>query len=304
MSTVETRKTEIRYRTTDLSRMRNRFIARRVMKTRTEECLDTSTGKMVEVECNELLFEKGTFIDDDVLTSIRFWQVEGSLDGKEIEVSNQRRLSFVERNSSLYPYKAAAKINDRKWSFLLYATSVANALIILTDYIELNFDGGFTVTDIKEMDYYIILIDSLKTPKKNRLETDIAYLNGDISVDEYADATSAESGEDEEVDNSLKLKFYQITSRIVGTDNDGCEETQNGSFIVQTYTAARANLIIGKWLQDQEQRRYLEAQKNPDRTYEPRQVESFIEKSKTIPIGRFIPVEFSQAYQDDNDDAR
>ncbi len=139
---VETRKSEIRYRTVDTARMRNKYIARNVTRTWKENFLDKDTGKTVEIDHHQVLFEKGTLITDDVLTSIKFWQEEGSLAGKEIEVSNQRRLSFAQRNGFLYPYKASAKINDKKSTFILYATSVANAVVILTDYIELNFQGG------------------------------------------------------------------------------------------------------------------------------------------------------------------
>lgn len=292
---VETKKSEVRYRTTDPDRMLNRYTARRVLKTWTETIIDKSTGKTKEIERNELLLEKGTLITSDVLASIRFWQEEGSLAGKEIEVSNQRRLSFVNKNTCLYPYKASAEINGKKWTFLMYATSVANALEILTDYIELNFEGGFTVSDVKELEYAIVLIDSLKKPHKKRLETEIDYINGnDIST-----KTDEDEDDEDDIDANLKLKFYQIQSRIVSLDAEAYESEQTGAFIVQTFTAARANLLIDKWLHDRMEERRREAQKNPDFTYEIKQMKSYIEESKTIPIGRFIPVEFSNVYRDE-----
>lgn len=40
---------------------------------------------------------------------------------------------------------------------------------------------------------------------------------------------------------------------------------------------------------------------DPERTFVKRQINSFIEESKVIPIGCFIPVEFSRAYNDSDD---
>jgi|GEM_PF-6442683 hypothetical protein len=297
---IETRKDEIRFRTSDVSRMRNFFTASRVIRRFKEEMFDENTGEKIQIDRTDLLFEKGTLLDDNAISQILFWQQEGTLDGVEIECTNQRRLSFVQRNNCLYPYKATAKIGDKKQTFLLYATSVANALEIVTDYIELNFTGGFTVSEVKEMDYFIILIDSMRTPRKDRLDIDVEYLWDGARVEEESAPGSLK--ESEEVDKNLKLKFYQIGVRIVFSDGDE-EQEQSGSFIVQTYTAARANLLIEKWLRDEEERRYRQALDNPDRSYTPRQVNSFIEESKTIPVGTFIPEEFSLAYHDEKDSA-
>lgn len=137
---IETRKTEIRYRTSDPERMLGRFIARRALKTWTEDFVDKDTDETISIERNEILFERGTYIDQDVLSSIRFYLQEGSL--TEIEVSNQKRLAMIDTNHSLYPYKAVVKIDDKRKTFLLYATSIANALVILVDYVELNYKAA------------------------------------------------------------------------------------------------------------------------------------------------------------------
>lgn len=128
-SIVESRKTECRYITDDPKRMLGKWIVRRVFKTWVEECQDKDSGEIVEIERNEVLLEKGTYIDEKQLASIEFFMQSGDI--KEIEVSNQNRQGILEVNTSLYPYKAAAKINGKRSTFLLYATSVANALVIL-----------------------------------------------------------------------------------------------------------------------------------------------------------------------------
>lgn len=62
---IETRKTEIRYRTSDPERMLGRFIARRALKTWTEDFVDKDTDEIISIERNEILFERGTYIDSD-----------------------------------------------------------------------------------------------------------------------------------------------------------------------------------------------------------------------------------------------
>lgn len=157
MKPIETRLNEVRYTTSDPHRMTNRFIAKRVLRTWTEDFMDKDTCEVVSMERSEILFEKGTYITPDILTQINFWMEAGAI--KEIEVSNQRRMSFEFPNSSLFPYKCSIKIGDRKRTYLLYATSVQNALLILTDYVELNDNGGFTVVEVKELDNFVVIID-------------------------------------------------------------------------------------------------------------------------------------------------
>lgn len=57
---VETRKNEIRYVTSDPSKMLNKYLAKRVIKTWEESFIDEDTGETVNIERNEVLFERGT----------------------------------------------------------------------------------------------------------------------------------------------------------------------------------------------------------------------------------------------------
>lgn len=90
---IETRKTEIRCKTSDPKRMLNKYIASRVLKTWKEDFVDDSTGEVVSIERNEVLFDKGTLIDQDTLAQIRFYMQEGSI--KEVEV--RTRSGFLSR---------------------------------------------------------------------------------------------------------------------------------------------------------------------------------------------------------------
>lgn len=300
---VESRKSEIRYKTNDPAKMLGKWVARRALRTWTEDFFDNETGRTVSIERNEVLLERGTYISQDVLSSITFMMQEGSLE--EVEVSNQNRQGMLLENRSLLPYKAVAKIDGKRKTFLLYANSVANALVIMVDYIELNYKGGFEITDIREMEYCVVIIDRLKSAEARRYELDAAYLKGNISMEDFVEATCdniTKGNPDEDKDDEGKKetkKFYQIGAHVVLHDDKEGDIEEDHTFIVQTFSAVRANMLIEKWLRDKQDERFRESLKHPERTFVKYQINSFIEESKIIPIGCFIPTNFSKVYSNE-----
>lgn len=303
---IESRKTEIRFVTSDPKKMLGKWVARRALKTWTEDFIDETTGKTVSVERNDVLLERGTYISQDVLCTINFMMQEGSLKG--VEVSNQNRQGTLLENRSIYPYKAVAKIDGKRKTFLLYANSIANALLILVDYIELHCKGGFEITDIKEMEFCVVIIDRLRSAEARKYELDTAYLKGEISMEDFVEATAENitegnpDAEDISNDNKETKKFYQIGAHVVLHDDKEGDIEEDHTFIVQTISAVRANMLIEKWLRDKQEERFRESLRHPERTFIKYQINSFIEESKIIPIGCFIPVDFSQVYNDRSDD--
>lgn len=285
---TETRKTELRYVTSDPKKMLNMYLAKRVLKTWTEDFVDESTGKVVSIERNEVLFERGTLIDQDVLTQIRFCMEADGI--KEVEVSNQKRMAFENENKCLYPYIAQAQIGDKKYKFLLYATGLDNVIAILKDYIELNYQSGFTLTMAKEFDSCIILTDNLKERKVDSASE--VYLKNEISSEEYLDAMDSENTENEEPKPDEK-KFYQIGTKVVFDD----EEERIQTFVVHTFSVDRAMMLITHWIKNKEDE-YAKQAKEKGYEYEKREIHTSIESAKPIPVGRFIPREFSMAYVD------
>ena len=229
---TETRKTEQRYATSDPKKMLNMYLAKRVLKTWTEDFVDESTGEVVSIERNEVLFERGTLIDQDVLTQIRFSMEADGI--KEVEVSNQKRMAFENENKCLYPYIAQAQIDDKKYKFLLYATGLENVIAILKDYIELNYQSGFTLTMAKEFDSCIILTDNLKERKIDNVS------------EEYLDETNSESSDEETKPN--EKKFYQIETKVTFDD----EEERTQTFVVHTFNVDRAMMLITNWIKHKE----------------------------------------------------
>ena len=284
---IETRKTEIRYVTSDPKKMLNMYLAKRVLKTWEESFIDEDTGETVTIERNEILFDRGTLIDQDTLAKIRFSMEADGI--KEVEVSNQNRLAFENENSVLYPYIAQAQIGDKKHKFLLYATGLENTCSILKDYIELNYQSGFTLTMAKEFDSCIILTDNLKERKVDSASE--AYLKDEISSEEYLDAIDTE--ETEEETKPSEKKFYQIETKVTFDD----EEERTQTFVVHTFNVDRAMMLISHWLKNKEEE-YEKQAKERGHEYEKKDIHTSIESAKPIPVGRFIPKEFSMAYVD------
>lgn len=296
---IETRKNEIRYTTSDPQRMLNKYTTSQILRTWQETAVGDD-GQKTSIERHEVLLDKGILITNSVLTEIKFWMQEGSI--KEIEVSNQNRMAYLQENTRMYPYKAAVTIDRKRYSFLLYALSAQNAIYILNDYVELNFSGGYNIIDLKELDFCVILVDKLKSVRQRNQELDVAYLNDEISMQEYVDGKLDESEEDSYEDgeeDTLKLKFYQIGAKITMRLDDIPDEEYNQTFIVQTFSAVRANLIIEKYLRDKQEERYLQSLSNPNVNFVRKYIISAIEESKIINVGRFIPRSFSEVYQED-----
>ena len=280
---VETRKTEIRYVTSDPKKMLNMYLAKRVLKTWEESFIDEDTRETLNIERHEILFERGTLIDQDLLAKIRFSMEADGI--KEVEVSSQKRLAFENENNYLYPYLAQAQIGDKKYKFLLYATGLENVCLILRDYIELNYQSGFTLTMAKEFDSCVILTDNLKERKVDDAtleELRDTFLLGDSATEEEEDE---ESKPDEK-------KFYQIETKITFD-----EEERIQTFVVNTFNVDRAMMLITHYLKNKEEECEKQA-KEKGHEFNKREIHAAIESAKPIPVGRFIPKEFSMAYME------
>lgn len=286
---IETRKTEIRYVTSDPKKMLNMYLAKRVLKTWEESFIDEDTGETVTIERNEILFSRGTLIDQDILAKIRFSMEADGI--REVEVSNQNRLAFENENNVLYPHIAQAEIGGKKSKFLLYATGLENACLILKDYIELNYLFGFTLTMVKEFDSCVILTDTLKERKVD--DDSIAYLKEEITTEEYLDKMDEENQEDEE-SKPDERKFYQIETKITFMNGEN-EDERVRTFVVNTFNVDRAMMLITHYLKNKEEECEKQA-KEKGHEFRKREIHTAIESAKPIPVGRFIPKEFSIAY--------
>lgn len=261
--------------TSEPREMLNKYIAKRVLKTWIEDFVDEDTGAVTSIERNEVLFDRGIFIDQDVLANIKFYISTG--DFKEVEVSNQKRIARQLESNYLHPFTAQAVIFDKKVKFLFHATKVENALLLLKDYIELNYTGGFHIPMIKEFDSCVILTDTLKKA------------TACIPFDEW-DTINEDEIDDEVAEDK---KFYQIECRI----NFDEDESYTQLFVVHSFNVDRCMLLISRYIKEQQDLREKEAMQRGDE-WERKEFTTMIETAKTISIGCFIPREFSEAYKD------
>lgn len=259
--------------------MLDMYLARPVVKTWTEDFMDEDTGEAVSIERNELLFERGRLIDQDTLAKIRFSMAADGV--KEVEVSNQQRMGVEYSRTCLYPYEAKVRIDKKNVRFLLFAKGMGQAMEILRDFVELNYQGHFALTMVKEFAPYVILQDSQDVPEKD-----------DTTGDEY-DAEKETEPEGK--------KFYQIEARICHgyvdeEDADTCQTFQ--TFVVETFNADRALELIRQWLDERDEERVSEAA-GKGQEVSRQKFSVGIETASVLSVGRLVPQEFSMTYFDD-----
>lgn len=225
---TQTRKDEVRFRTSDIRRIVGKFLASNVLKTWNEDFIDESTGEVVTIERNEILFERGSYIDNDLAQQINFSIQAEEI--KDVEVSNQRRLATPNQRAGLYPFKVSARIGAKRHNFILQAQDATKAIEIATDYIELNFRNSFDITAIKLMDNVVILDNHLR---------------------KYAKAATNEEGEepDDGEETRNDTKYYKVEAEVaISTENEEEPEKRSYDFIVRTKDVDTAKVVITAWI--------------------------------------------------------
>lgn len=266
---IETKKDEIRYFTSDPKRMLDKYLVNDVVQTWYEDFTDEDTQEVVSIERKQLLFGKGLLIDRDLLAKISFHLQAGDI--KEVEVSNQKRLGYENEITRLRPWLAQVKNGEKNYKLLLYGSSVTNVIEILNDYLELNYHGGYSINTVKLLDMCIILTDNLK---------------------EQEDEAKKEENKS---DGLTEKKFYQLEVKIIYSD----ETDTTAVFVVHTYDTDKALMIISHYLKMWEEKKAKEHEEKGYDKYKIRDFKLIIEKAGPMPVGAFVPKDFSMAYKED-----
>lgn len=287
MKSVETKKNEVREITSDISRMKGKYLVYDLKRSWREDFLDEGSGEVVSIERKELIYERGTLLQAEELSRIQFFMNEGSI--SEVEVSNQKRMSYEFKNTYIYPYMAQVGVENKKKKFLMLASSVDNALEVVKDYVELNYTGRYQVSMVKEYENHIIIVDTmLKKPLD-----DVTKLALDEELYSREERDQILKGDDENTPDTLK--FYKIKARVSFSDEENKDEIFQ-SFIVNTYTAERAIMLINDFL-NREQNKHEKEAVDKGNTFKRKDINAVIEESGVIPVYAFIPKAFSEAYQ-------
>lgn len=287
MQSVETKKNEVREITSDIRQMKGKYLVYDLKRSWKEDFVDEGSGEVVSIERKELIYERGTLLQAEELSRIQFFMSEGSI--SEVEVSNQKRMSYEFKNRHIYPYMAQVDVEDKKRKFLMLASSVDNALEIVKDFVELNYIGRYQVSMVKEYENHIIIVDTmLKKPLD-----DVTRLALDEELYSREERDQILKGDDENKPDTLK--FYKIKARVSYSDEDNKDEIFQ-SFIVNTYTAERAIMLINDFL-NREQTKHEKEAVDKGNTFKRKDINAVIEESGVIPVYAFVPKEFSEAYQ-------
>lgn len=174
---METKFNEVVTRTSVLEEMAGKYFAERVLRTWDEDFVDEDTGNVVTIQRNEILFNRGIAIDNDVLTQVNFYLQSGDI--KDVLVSNQKRTGIAVKSSASV-YCVTILNGNKKRNYYLYANSVELALKILNDFLEQKVEGGFSFISAKEIGYSNLI----PLAEDDDLEKDFYKVEVDISYEE------------------------------------------------------------------------------------------------------------------------
>lgn len=207
---METKFNEVVTRTSVLEEMAGKYFAEKLLRTWDEDFVDEDTGNVISIQRNELLFNRGVEIDNNILTQINFYLQ--SKDIKDVLVSNQKRTGIaVKGYSSVY---CVSVLNaGKKRNYYLYANAVDLALKILTDFLEQKIEGSFSFVSIKEIGYsnLIPLVEGEDFVNKEfyKIEVEIAYEESEPFEQVYIlQATDAEEAK-ETIIKFISLKMQE-----------------------------------------------------------------------------------------------
>lgn len=195
------------------------FFSRNVIKEWKEDFTDETTGEVVSVNRESVLFRRGERLTADLVSELLFHIQTG--DVEEFELSNQRRIGQIvsgDRNN-LWSVKVQSHnaTGRKKHKLLLHASSAEKAMEIAQDWVELNCEGSFEVVEIKGFQQCIVI--------ENEGEK--------------------EDGECEDRGENI---YYKIETRLTLGDDDD-EIVQEYNFVVSGTSIDDANSKISRFVQ-------------------------------------------------------
>lgn len=168
--------------TVELKNMRDKFLAKRLLRTWSEDFCDEDTGDVVSIERNELILDKGVLLDNEALTRINFHLQSGDI--KEVLVSNQCRSGTAKkRNASVWQVTVTYGLN-KKYNVFMYSDSIDSTRHIANDYLEQLVQGLFSIVGIKELDYSTLIPLEFGEQDENieRVDFEADYYKLEVSI--------------------------------------------------------------------------------------------------------------------------
>jgi len=177
---IETKLNEGIIRTSSLEEMKGNYLAERLLRTWKEDFVDEDNGEVVTIERNEILFDKGTLLDNDVLAEVNFYLQSG--DVKDLLVSNHKRTGTAVKSQASV-YNATILNGKKKSNYYLYSDSIDLALKVMTDFLEQKIKGSFSFISIKELGYSNLIPAAEEDAEKDVYKVEIEVIfEGDDEV--------------------------------------------------------------------------------------------------------------------------
>lgn len=224
---TRTRKDAKTFTVTDAGEAIGYYLAEDLTKTWQEEFSDGDTGEIVTINRQEIIKRRGELITAELASSLNFYIQLGDI--KTIRVSDQRRQATEYNNTRLKPYKVTALINSKRHQFILEAQTVELAMEVARDWIELNYNGDFTIIGTTALMNVILLNSTLE--RQNAETGDLEEISGSGEAD--GETTRYYKAEAE-----VKITYF------------GEEDPQdiNFTFIVKTLDVDTAKAAATAWI--------------------------------------------------------
>lgn len=135
-------------RTKDPKKMLNKYLAKRVIKTWKEDFIDQDTGEVVSIERNEVLFERGRKLTQELIQEIMFAIQAGDI--QDVEICDK---SFIKSerwiSSYMNAYVVVLHSGQRILHIVVRAQSIETAIKVAIDFANVYRHLDISVTPIK-----------------------------------------------------------------------------------------------------------------------------------------------------------
>jgi stress response protein YsnF len=273
MEEIVTKFDEKRLITSEPKEMVGKYLAKRLLRTWTEDFIDETSGEIVPIERNEVIMERGEFLTNDNVSQIMFYIETG--DVKEVEVSDQKRDGFEFTGWTWVPWMFSLSLNGSRAKVLLFAQDIEQGIEIVRDYAELNFSGNFSIMSAKKQNS-LIYIDT-------ELKAHVTDDDGNELVDEQ--------------DESKIKRFYKLQCTMSNPDATENEKSfdddhYNSTFLLKALDANDAEKQVSLYLAKC-------AKETAEKNNEPvKHWELSVDSAAPINISYIVPKEFSLAYRE------
>ncbi|WP_430811293.1 MULTISPECIES: hypothetical protein [unclassified Carboxylicivirga] len=208
---MKTRKDETIITTNKPEEMQGMYLAERLCRGWMEDFVDEDTSEVVSIERKEVILGKGTYLENETISSIMFHIQSG--DVAEVTVSNQRREATIMMDGGTRIWSALVEVGKKKVKLLLYANSFDVATAIVKDYVEQNYSGYCKLSQLKEFGDYTVIEESLAK---------------------------------EDADNDTEKKLYKMAMLI---NDDG--HVYSNNFLVFATDVEAASTAINYWISNE-----------------------------------------------------